>query len=73
MHHLDLTLREEGEEEDIFNPREAFGSHSDSDHVYNTPRAWYMQRCLNPSDCWDGDEAVFTPESDDPLEPDSGA
>ncbi len=65
MHHLDLTLREEGEEEDIFNPREAFGSHSDSDHVYNTPRAWYMQRCLNPSDCWDGDEAVFTPESDD--------
>ena len=65
MHHLDLTLREEGEEEDVFNPREAFGSHSDSDHVYNTPRAWYMQRCLNPSDCWDGDEAAFTPESDD--------
>ena len=24
---------------DVFNPREAFGSHSDSDHVYNTPRA----------------------------------
>ena len=50
---------------DIFNPREAFGSHSDSDHVYNTPRAWYMQRCLNPSDGWDGPDAAFGPESDD--------
>lgn len=49
---------------DIFNPREAFGSHSDSDHVYNTPRAWYMQRCLNPSDSWDGANAAYTPESD---------
>ena len=49
----------------VFNPREAFGSHSDSDHVYNTPRAWYMQRCLNPSDVWDGPEADYTPESDD--------
>ena len=50
---------------DIFNPRQAFGSHSESDHVYNTPRAWYMQRCLNPSDGWDGPAAVFGPESDD--------
>ena len=48
-----------------FNPRLAFGSHSDSDHVYNTPRAWYMQRCLNPRDRWDGPGAAFTPESDD--------
>ena len=48
-----------------FNPRLAFGSHSDSDHVYNTPRAWYMQRCLNPSDAWDGPDAVYGPESDD--------
>ena len=48
-----------------FNPREAFGSHSDSDHVYNTPRAWYMQRCLNPGDVWDGPDADYTPESDD--------
>lgn len=52
-------------EGDIFNPREAFGSHSDSDHVYNTPRAWYMQRCLNPRNLWDGPAAEFTPESDD--------
>lgn len=50
---------------EIFNPREAFGSHSDSDHVYNTPRAWYMQRCLNPHDGWDGEDAAFDPEDDD--------
>ena len=24
-----------------FNPRLAFGSHTDADHVYNTPRTWY--------------------------------
>ena len=57
-------IREGVEAGDIFNPREAFGSHSDSDHVYNTPRAWYMQRCLNPSDFWDGANAAYTPESD---------
>ena len=62
--HLDLTLGVEGDgPAAVFNPREAFGSHSDSDHVYNTPRAWYMQRCLNPSDVWDGPEADYTPES----------
>lgn len=74
-HHLDLTLRPgsvgfaAGAEAasgvaDTFNPRDAFGSHSDSDHVYNTPRAWYMQRCLNPHDRWDGPSAAHTPESD---------
>ena len=54
-----------GRFEDIFNPREAFGSRSDSDHVYNTPRAWYMQRFLNPHDVWEGPFADYTPESDD--------
>lgn len=44
--HLDLAV----ENVTPFNPRDAFGSHSDSDHVYNTPRAWYMQRFLNPYD-----------------------
>ena len=72
--HLDLTLApgsvgfaaqaEATGVADVFNPREAFGSHSDSDHVYNTPRAWYMQRCLNPSDRWDGPGAAHGPESD---------
>ncbi len=48
-----------------FNPRLAFGSHDDSDHVYNTPRAWFMGRYFNPTTCrWDGPDADYTPESD---------
>ncbi len=58
--HLNLNM------DDKFNPRLAFGSHSDSDHVYNTPRAWYMLRYFNPrSYKWDADNADFNPESDD--------
>ena len=41
--HLDLS------QDGALNPRDAFGSHDDSDHVYNTPRAWYMLRTLNPT------------------------
>ena len=49
-----------------FNPRLAFGSHSDSDHVYNTPRAWFMGRYfLERTFRWDGENADFTPESND--------
>ena len=60
--HLDLAV----ENVTPFNPRDAFGSHSDSDHVYNTPRAWYMQRFLNPYDeQWDGRDADHQPTSDD--------
>ena len=48
-----------------FNPRNVFGSHSDSDHVYNTPRGWFMGRYFNPRTFkWDGEDATFTPESD---------
>lgn len=61
----DVFVLDAGRFEDIFNPREAFGSRSDSDHVYNTPRAWYMQRYLNPHDVWEGPFADYTPESDD--------
>ena len=50
----------------ILNPRDAFGSHDDSDHVYNTPRAWFMERYLNPNSySWDGPDADYTPVSDD--------
>lgn len=57
--HLDLN------QGDKFNPRWAFGSHTDADHVYNTPRAWYMARYFNPTTYkWDGENADFTPESD---------
>lgn len=58
--HLDLSL------DGNFNPRDAFGSHSDADHVYNTPRAWVLQRYFNPlSNYWDGPDADFRPDSDD--------
>lgn len=57
-----LTLTENG----TFNPRLAFGSHSDADHVYNTPRMWYGQRYFNPTTVrWQGENAQFTPSSDD--------
>ena len=57
--HLDLN------QDGKFNPRWVFGSHSDSDHVYNTPRAWFMARYFNPTTYkWEGENADFTPESD---------
>lgn len=68
LNHLDVagepgrdirTLRD-------FDARGAFGSHSDSDHVYNTPRAWFMLWHLNPRTyVWEGPEADYTPQSDD--------
>ena len=57
-----LNLNNDG----AFNPRNIFGSRTDMDHIYNTPRAWFMGRYLAPASyCWDGPEADFTPESDD--------
>ena len=67
--HLDLTMGAEHLGADgvraVFNPREAFGSRSERDHVYNTCRAWYIQRKLNPSQDWDGPDAAWRPEDDD--------
>ena len=55
-----------GRDEKAFNPRLAFGSHSDSDHIYNTPRAWFMGRYFLPRTFrWDGENADYTPESND--------
>jgi len=57
--HLDLNQNGK------FNPRDVFGSHTDMDHIYNTPRAWFMGRYLTPdSHKWDGPDAEFHPESD---------
>ena len=54
-----LNLNNDGE----FNVRLAFGSHDDSDHIYNTPRAWYMLKYFNPNLCdWNFD---YKPEDDD--------
>ena len=56
-----LDLNRDG----TFNPRNIFGSRRDMDHIYNTPRAWFMGRYLTPeSHRWDGPDAEFTPESD---------
>lgn len=58
--HLDLSL------DKTLNPRDMFGSHDDADHVYNTPRAWFTERFLNPrTKVWDGSDAEYCPESDD--------
>ena len=58
--HLDLSWN------GVLNPRDAFGSHDDADHVYNTPRAWFMLRHLNPNTwVWDGPAADYGPRSDD--------
>ena len=57
--HLDLN------QGGVFNPRYVFGSRRDMDHIYNTPRAWFMGRYLTPeSHVWEGPRAEFTPESD---------
>ena len=56
--HLDLNLGLE------FNPRLAFGSDSDADHIYNNPRAWYMARYFNRNTYkFDGENATYTPTS----------
>ena len=47
------------------NPRTVFGTATPKDAIYNTPRAWYMQRYLNPSEDWDSPAARYTPASDD--------
>ena len=58
--HLNLS------QDDHFNPRYAFGSHSDSDHVYNSPRAWYMGKYFNPATYdWDNPHGKYSPESDE--------
>jgi dipeptidase len=48
-----------------FNPRDAFGSHEDSDRIYNTPRVWSALRILNPNTkVWDGPAAEYRPTDD---------
>lgn len=68
QNNLDLSVRYktgmgvEGERPHTFNPRYAFGSATDADHVYNTPRAWAIQRYFNwRSGSWDGPDAGLTP------------
>lgn len=49
-----------------FNPRIVYGSKTDADHIYNTPRAWFMARFfLGRTYAFDGAGAEYTPESND--------
>ncbi|NEG89155.1 C69 family dipeptidase [Bifidobacterium aerophilum] len=75
-HHLDRAMRRISQgagfaadgsvpQSDRFNPRTVFGDSTPRDHIYNTPRAWYMQRHLNPSEDWDSPAARYAPSSDD--------
>ncbi len=50
----------------VFNPRYAYGTHSDADRIYNNPRAWFMGRYFNPTThSWDGPDAEYRPDSND--------
>ena len=63
--HLNLSFGDTGAAS-VINPREVFGSHDEADHVYNTPRAWFMGRYLSHDSMkWDGPDADYTPVSDD--------
>lgn len=62
---LDIDVDYDDGHVHIFNPRLAFGSHSDADHVYNTPRAWAIHRYLNPNLGFDYSDDNWGPESDD--------
>ena len=61
-HHLDMAMNRGPHHLDT---RAAFGTATTKDHIYNTPRAWYMQRYLNPGEDWDSPNARYTPTSDD--------
>lgn len=74
QNHLDLTYVDEDDDEDededeedqVFNARLAFGSRTDSDHVYNTPRAWVVNRHLATKELiFEGFMSDFSPEDDD--------
>ena len=60
---LDLNLKNSKNlsQEKNFDARTAFGSNTDLDKVYNTPRAWFMLRYFNSKTYkFDGPDAEFT-------------
>ena len=70
-HHLDMAMNRGPHHLDT---RAAFGTATTKDHIYNTPRAWYMQRYLNPGEDWDSPNARYTPTSGrHPVVPRAGA
>lgn len=61
--HLDRTVAYSDRNPSHFDPRAAFGTATPKDAIYNTPRVWYMQRYLNPSEDWDSPQAMYQPNS----------
>ena len=67
---LDLTIKK-GNKQDLskeknFSARLVFGSHTDKDRWYNSPRAWYMLRYFNSKTYkFDGPDADYSIESAD--------
>ncbi len=48
----------------VFNPRHVFGTDSDRDRMYNTPRAWMISKTLCPNTYrWSGENADYRPDS----------
>ena len=47
-----------------FDVRSTFGSHTEFDKVYNTPRTWFMHKYLSPKKYkWEGENSDFSPEN----------
>ena len=66
---LDLSFKKDNKNnlknEKNFDTRAAFGSKTDFDKEYSTPRAWYMLRYFNPKTYkFDGENADFFPHSE---------
>ena len=48
----------------VIHPRRVFGTQSEKDQVYNTPRTWAVQRYLNPhAGPWNGTDPDYQPTS----------
>ena len=67
---LDLSIKNKKNDNNLkkeknFDTRAAFGSKTDFDKEYSTPRAWYMLRYFNSKTYkFDGENADFFPESE---------
>lgn len=67
---LDLSIKKEKNDNNLkteknFDTRTAFGSKTDFDKDYSTPRAWYMLRYFNSKTYkFDGENADFFPHSE---------
>lgn len=61
VHHLNPAM---DPAHPVIQPRRVFGTQSEKDQRYNTPRAWAVQRYLNPhAGPWDGTDPDYQPTS----------